>query len=64
MIYSGTSEIVTRQVLAFTDSDDEDYNLNIILTMEPTHGKLLLSNQQVVVRDVFTQADINNQLLR
>lgn len=53
-----------RQILAFVDNDDQDYNLNIILTIETTHGKLLLSNERVMLHDVFTQADINNKQLR
>ncbi|XP_053388167.1 extracellular matrix organizing protein FRAS1-like isoform X2 [Mercenaria mercenaria] len=63
VVREGTSEVVTRQILAFTDSDDEDFSLNIMLTIETTHGKLLLSNQQVLIRDVFTQTDINNKQL-
>ncbi|KAH3869870.1 hypothetical protein DPMN_033043, partial [Dreissena polymorpha] len=60
VVKEGTTQLITRDVLAFTDQEDSDISLKIALTMETTHGKLLLSNQQVIVMGTFTQADINS----
>ena len=62
--FPGTTEVITRDILAFGDSDDLDLNLNILLTAATSQGKLLLRNQQVKVGDAFTQADINSGYVR
>ncbi|WAQ95604.1 FRAS1-like protein [Mya arenaria] len=60
VVKEGTAQPITRDVLAFADSDDLDLNLNILLTKATRQGKLLLGNMQAKAGNTFTQADINN----
>ena len=60
----GSSEKVLRDHLSFVDNEDADNRVQITLTVETVHGKLLLYNKQVMNRGRFTQADINDGHLR
>ena len=62
--FLGTSEPVLRDHLSFMDSEDTDSEIQITLTIQTVHGKLLLYNKQVMNRGRFTQADINDGHLR
>ena len=63
-VFLGTSEKVLRDHLSFADNDDSDSEVQITLTVETIHGKLLLYNKQVMNRGRFRQADINDGHLR
>ena len=62
--FAGSSGQIGRDILAFSDGDDSAANLLIILTSEPTYGKLLKDNQEVQVRGAVSQKIINQGKLR
>lgn len=56
----GGTVTITRDDLAFGDSDEYDEGIYIILSSETAQGRLLLNNIPLRVGGGFSQDDINN----
>ncbi|KAK3090989.1 hypothetical protein FSP39_016284, partial [Pinctada imbricata] len=56
---------IQRKDLGFTDRDEPDSRLHIILTSTVTHGKLhYRGGKQILTGEVFTQQDINDNRIQ
>ena len=73
LLFSGSSALLSRDIVAFSDTDDLDNLIGIILTYDPTHGQLEVFHQNINAEDKwvkvetggsFTQEDINKGRVR
>ncbi|XP_076458587.1 LOW QUALITY PROTEIN: extracellular matrix organizing protein FRAS1-like [Babylonia areolata] len=65
-VTEGKTIWIEREHLAFSDTEDEDDQVTIIVNTTTAHGKLMVGDpsRTLTPGDTFTQADINQGLLR